>query len=95
MSLTEASIVALAPFARPRHDKTRDQWIINAPERVLVLEGPAHAIATRLKEPVKLAELIDGLAADFNAPRDVIAKDVLAFVTDLEGRGFIRHHADG
>jgi pyrroloquinoline quinone biosynthesis protein D len=49
----------------------------------MALEETAVAIVSRIDGKRTLAEIVDGLAADYNAPRDVIAGDVEAFLQEL------------
>jgi pyrroloquinoline quinone biosynthesis protein D len=78
------SVPRLGPHMRLRHDKARDQWTIQAPERSFVLDQTAHAIVSRCDGGVTLAAVIDDLCAAFpGAPRDVIEKDVIALVQNF------------
>jgi pyrroloquinoline quinone biosynthesis protein D len=78
------SVPRLGPHMRLRHDKARDQWTIQAPERSFVLDQAAHAIVSRCGGNMTLAAVIEDLCAAFpGAPRDVIEKDVLALVQNF------------
>ncbi len=88
--MKEGDTVRLQPFARPRFDEVRGQWIINAPERVLVLDDTAKAIVDAL-DGRTLKDIIDGLAVQYDAPRDAIAADVLSFVSELNDKRLVRH----
>ena len=80
----------LAPGVKLVHDDVRGQWILNAPERVLLLDDIAHAIVSRIDGKRPLTEICDGLAAAYDAPREMIGADVLELVRDLARRGFLR-----
>jgi len=82
---------AIADDARPRllkgvrtrFDETRDSWLLLAPERTLKLDAVAAAIVAELDGQRSLAEVVDALAAKYNAPREQIAGDVRTFLTSL------------
>lgn len=88
--MTEADAVTLQPFARPRFDGVRGHWMINAPERVIVLDEIGKAIVDQLTGQT-LGEAIDALATAYDAPREAIAADVLSFVSELNAKGLLRH----
>jgi len=79
-----SSVPRLAPHMRLRHDKARDQWTIQAPERSFVLDPVAHAIITRCDGAASLGAVVDGLCAAFpGAPRETIEQDVIALVQNF------------
>jgi pyrroloquinoline quinone biosynthesis protein D len=76
-----ASVPRLAPHMRLRHDKARDQWTIQAPERSFVLDPVAHAIVSCCDGVGDLTVIVGRLCEAFpGAPRGVIEKDVIALV---------------
>ena len=88
--MTEKAVVlnadkrlSLPRGVRLRHDEVRGRTVLLSPERTMALEDTAVAIVSRCDGKRTLAEIIDGLAADYNAPRDVIAGDVEAFLQQL------------
>lgn len=76
----------LAPGVRLHFDKARDAWVLLAPERVIEAEGPAHEILQRCDGSRSLDQIVDELAAVYNAERDVIAADVRDMLADLAGK---------
>lgn len=80
----------LQPWVRLRHDKVRDAWVLLAPERVLFPCPTSLAILERCDGRRTFADIVDGLAAEFDAPREAIAADVGAMLGDLAGKGFLR-----
>lgn len=89
--IDSASRPKLAPHRRLHFDKTRDGWIIQAPERVFLLDGPGHAIVSRCNGDNSVAEIVDQLCATFpDAPREVIAADVTALVKDFADKGVMK-----
>lgn len=78
----------LSGHMRLRHDRVRDQWTIQAPERSFVLDGIAHAIVMRCTGTASLSAIIDDLCTAFpGAPRAVIERDVVALVRDFMDKG--------
>ncbi len=93
--IAETDRVRLAPGVMLRHDRLRGQWMLMAPERLLVLDEPALAVvravtATRAgPEAGTVADAIDQLAAEYDAPRAEIATDALELLTDLRNTGYL------
>ena len=87
--LTDDCMPRLAPHMRLRHDTARGQWSVQAPERSFLLDEIAHAVIARCDGRASLSAIIDGLCADFSAPRDVIAQDVTALLQDLADKGVV------
>lgn len=81
--LDSAHRPALPRGVRVRKDEVRGRTVLLSPERSMALDDIAVAIVSRLDGERSLAEIIDGLATDYNAPRDVIATDVEAFLLQL------------
>ncbi len=71
---------------RLRRDEVRDRTVLLSPERTMALEDTAIAIVSRIDGTSTLAQIIDGLAEDYNAPRELIAADVEAFLQQLLDR---------
>ncbi len=75
---------------RLRHDAVRDAWMVLAPERLFMLEGPAVEVLKLVDGVRTVPEIIDTLAEQFAAPRELIAADVVAMLQDLTDKGAIR-----
>lgn len=71
---------------RLHHDAVRGGWTILAPERVLETDAVGAEILKRCDGARTLAEIVDDLAASFDADRADIARDVEAFLSDLAGK---------
>jgi coenzyme PQQ biosynthesis protein PqqD len=93
LQLDEDRPVALPPWVRLRFDKVRDRWVLLAPERVLFPCATSVDIINRLPQATTLGALIDGLASEYEAPREDIATDVKAMLTDLAAQGFLTQPA--
>ncbi len=85
-----ASVPHLPRGVRLRHDKERDQWVVLAPERVLVLDEPALEVLKRCDGNASVDAIVDELTAAYNAPRKEIGADVNAMLQDLADKGFVR-----
>jgi pyrroloquinoline quinone biosynthesis protein D len=78
------SIPRLAAHMRLRHDRARDAWTIQAPERSFILDPIAHAIVSRCTGEASIGVIVDDLCqAHPDAPRDVIEGDVLKLIQDF------------
>jgi pyrroloquinoline quinone biosynthesis protein D len=83
----EASVPRLAQGARLQFDKHRDRWMVQAPERLFVLDAIALEIVRRCDGAVSVGAIVDDLAGKFNAPREVILRDVNALLQDFADKG--------
>ena len=83
----EASVPRLARGARLQFDKHREQWIVQAPERLFVLDPIALEIVQRCDGVASVGAIVDGLAAKFDAPRDIILRDVNTMLQDFADKG--------
>lgn len=85
--IVDGSVPRLVPHARLQFDEHRDRWVVQAPERVLVLDPIATEIVQRCTGDATVTAIVDELAGKFAAPRDVIARDVNALLQDLADKG--------
>ncbi|MFS3134334.1 pyrroloquinoline quinone biosynthesis peptide chaperone PqqD [Gluconacetobacter sacchari] len=84
--VAEDTIVRFPRGIRLHHDRVRDQWVIQAPERAFIADPIAAEILQLVDGTRPLAAIIDLLAERFAAPRPVIARDVLDMVAGLAQR---------
>ncbi len=89
--LTDESRPRLASFVRLQHDEVRDAWVLQAPERILILDESGKAILDLCGENRSLAEIAAQLAAEYDAPVEEIAEDVNGVLTLLAERGFLEY----
>jgi pyrroloquinoline quinone biosynthesis protein D len=75
---------------RLRHDEVRGKWVVLAPERLFVLDGPAAEVLQLVDGTRSVAAIVDALAEKFAAPREAIEKDVQTMLQDLSVKGAIR-----
>ena len=73
----------LAPGVRLHFDRTRDAWVLLGPERVVETEGPASEILRRCDGSRTIGQIVDELAAVYNADRVQIADDVMEMLAEL------------
>lgn len=89
--MSAATAAAIPDDATPRlprgvrlkHDETRGEWTLLAPERVLKADAIAVEILKRCDGVRSLKEIVDHLAATFNAERARIDTDVRALLGQL------------
>ena len=85
-----ASVVRLAPKARLRFDRHRQQHMLLYPERGLVLSATAADVVTLLGEARTVGAIVDRVVEKYGEPRRVdITRDVLELLRDLADRGLI------
>ncbi len=84
------SVPAFNRGFRLRHDAVRNAWVVLAPERLFLLDEPAVEVLKLVDGVRSVPDIVDALAARFNAPRDTIAADVEAMLQDLAVKGAIR-----
>lgn len=78
-----------AAHVRFKFDRRRQQWVVLAPERLLLPDENSVEILQRCTGEATLAHIIDQLSLEFDAARGEIAEDVLALVRDLADKGIL------
>lgn len=68
---------------RLRFDEARNTHMLLAPERAVRMDPIAAAILGETDGVKRFADIVDTLAARYNAPREVIAGDVRKLLVDL------------
>lgn len=79
----------LQSFVRLQYDETRERWVLQAPERVLVLDETGKEIVELCSGERSIGEIVDQLVAAYDAPKDVIAHDVNAVLQVLNDKGVL------
>jgi pyrroloquinoline quinone biosynthesis protein D len=88
--VSSASKPALPRRAKLRHDATRDEWMILAPERVFRPDPIAVAVL-KLCDGNRTVEVIaEELARTYNAPQEQILADITAMLQDLADKGVVQ-----
>ena len=72
-----------------RHNKARDEWVVLAPERLVKLDPIAVEVLKLIDGKITVAEISKNLSKKFNAPEEVIMKDVIEMLQELSDKGFI------
>ena len=75
-----------------RHNKARDEWVVLAPERLVKLDQIAVEILKLVDGENSVRIISKQLSKKFNAPEDVILKDVKEMLQDLSDKGFIEEN---
>jgi pyrroloquinoline quinone biosynthesis protein D len=83
--------------ARPRlptgvrlsHDRSRDRWVLLAPERILELDEVARSILALCDGERNIGSIGDELARTYQADRSEIMADVKEMLGDLVARHFV------
>ena len=88
LSVTGESRPVLPRHAQLKFDKTRERWVILAPERVLAPDEIAVEVL-QLCDGRSVGDMVDHLAAKYAAPREDIGADVVAMLQDLADKGFL------
>jgi pyrroloquinoline quinone biosynthesis protein D len=89
-SIEGSAVLQFAPHVRFRFDERRKAWIVLAPERLMLPDEHAVAILRLIDAKRDVDAIIDELAGQFDAPRDVIAGDVLPMLRDLLDKKVLR-----
>src|SRR6516165_5055823 len=84
------AVMRFAPHARFRFDEVRQAWIVLAPERLLLPDEQAVEILQMVDGERTVDNIIDDLARRYEAPRDVIAGDVVKMLQDLIDKKVLR-----
>ena len=84
----------LADFVRLQFDQTRDRWVLQGPERLLVLDETGKDILDRATGAARVDDIVAALAAEFDAPEDVIRHDVMAVFRLLAEKNFLELNDD-
>jgi pyrroloquinoline quinone biosynthesis protein D len=82
-------VPAFAPGVRLHHDRTRDRWVVMAPERMIVPDQIALEVLRLVDGTRTLDAIVDRLAETFAAPRAEIAADVGELLDDLAAKGVL------
>lgn len=87
--ISEASVPRLPRGVKLRFDVARQQWMVQAPERVFVPDPVALEVIRRCDGRATVAAIVDELAATFQAPREVILGDVTELLQELSDKAVL------
>jgi len=86
----ETAIPKFGRGVKFRRDAVRDAWVLLAPEKLYLPDATAVEILRLVDGERPISAIVDALAARFDAPRPLIATDVLATLTDLAAKGAVK-----
>jgi pyrroloquinoline quinone biosynthesis protein D len=89
-SIEGTAVLQFAPHVRFRFDERRKAWIVLAPERLMLPDEHAVAILRLIDGKRDVDAIVDELAGQFDAPRNVIAGDALPMLQDLVDKKVLR-----
>jgi len=84
-----AAVPRLKPHVRLQFSEPRNQWIVQAPERVLMPDETALSILKLCDGAATVRAIAETLAREYQAPRDVVEADVLEMLQDLVDKGIV------
>jgi pyrroloquinoline quinone biosynthesis protein D len=87
--IADTSVPRLPRHIKFRFDEARQQWLLLAPERVLMPDEIAVEILKLCDGAADVGGIADALAAKFAAPRDIVGKDVVQMLQDLADKGVV------
>jgi coenzyme PQQ biosynthesis protein PqqD len=87
--IADGSKPRLPRGVRLKHDETRGEWLLLAPERIVKTDAIALAILQRCDGAATFAAIVDDLAATFSADRGRIEGDVRVLLEDLAAKRMI------
>lgn len=86
-----ASRPRLAQKARLRYDRQGDRYLLLYPERGLALNGTAVDVVRLCTGEHTVAGIVTQLAEKYtDQPREVVEREVLAFLATLADRGLVQ-----
>lgn len=89
--MTEATTIpAFRRGVKFRFDTVREGWVLLAPEKLFMPDEIAVEILKLIDGVRSIDAIVDDLASRFDAPRELIATDVMATLEDLSTRGAVQ-----
>ncbi len=86
VTVSGRTVAKLARGVRLREDPVRGQTVLLAPERALALDEIAVMIVKALDGKRSLDQIVEEFATKFDAPKEHILSDVIAFVEEFSKR---------
>jgi pyrroloquinoline quinone biosynthesis protein D len=85
-----ATVLRFASHAKFRFDEVRQAWLVLAPERLLLPDEQAVAVLKLVDGARDADAIIEALSQQYEAPREVIAADVLPMLQDLADKKILQ-----
>ena len=92
LKITDDVLPKFPKHVKFKYNKPRDEWVILAPERLVKLDMVAVEILKLVDGEKSVKNISIELSKKFNAPEDVILKDVTDMLQDLSDKGFIEEN---
>jgi pyrroloquinoline quinone biosynthesis protein D len=89
MRIDAATVPKFMPGVRLQYSEPRQQWIVQAPERVLMPDETAVAVLKRCDGRTTVAAIGEALAREYDAPPEVVTGDVVEMLQDLADKGVV------
>lgn len=89
LAVEESAVPHFGVGVRLHYDEVRKAWGLLAPERLFALDEQAAAILQLVDGERSLAGIIDELVARYQAPREVIAPDVVKMLRGLADKNVV------
>tara|TARA_B100001093_G_C26566805_1_gene901174 strand:- start:521 stop:808 length:288 start_codon:yes stop_codon:yes gene_type:complete len=89
LTINEEVIPKFPKHVKFKYNKPRDEWVLLAPERLVKLDDISVEILQLVNGMNEVRKISNDLAKKFNAPLDVIQKDVINLLQTLADKGFI------
>jgi pyrroloquinoline quinone biosynthesis protein D len=89
MRVDAMTVPKFMPGVRLQYSEARRQWIVQAPERVLMPDETAVAVLKRCDGTTSVAAIGEVLAREYEAPPEVVKADVIEMLQDLADKGVI------
>lgn len=77
-------------WTRLKHCAVRQQWLLLVPEQVLFPCPTTVEVLEQLEEPRSFAEIVSGLAEEYDAPAETIEADLGPLLVELLEQGYVR-----
>jgi len=87
--LNARAVPRLKPHVRLQFNEARGQWIVQAPERVLMPDEIAISVLKRCDGTANIAVIAASLAREYDAPPETVENDVLEMLQELAEKGII------
>jgi pyrroloquinoline quinone biosynthesis protein D len=85
----ESSVPRFPRGVKFSFNRQRQQWVILAPERLLVPDDTSVEVLKLCDGTADVNAIVATLIEKYNAPPDVIRKDVVELLQGLADKGFI------
>jgi pyrroloquinoline quinone biosynthesis protein D len=88
--VTEDSRLRLPRHIKLRHDEGRGKWLVLAPERVFEPDEISVEVLKQCDGERTVKDIAEVLAADYQAPVDVILNDITVMLQELADKGVLK-----